>query len=74
MSFISSELTLGMRWPEGGSSDHLVPATTNTRSPLEAAVRADWRARLAVVEARFEARSEARSGRLKTRQELSRFL
>ena len=55
MSFISSELTPGMRWQGGGSSDHLEPpTTTNTLSPLEAAVRADWRARLALVVARSD--------------------
>ena len=67
MSFISSELTPGMRWQGGGSSDHLEPpTTTNTLSPLEAAVRADWRARLALV--------VARSDWLNTRQEPTLFL
>ena len=66
MSFISSELTGGMRCCEGGSSVHLVPPTTTTLSPLEAAVKADWRARLAV--------REGRSASLNTRQELTCFL
>ena len=38
-----------MRWQEGGSSNHWLADTITTLSPLEAAVRAAWRARLAVV-------------------------